>query len=249
MKLKKIALMTVLLVIPMTGASAQKATSPGPEDKSGSTVVAAEKSPADLAKAALAAHGGDKLKAMKTLVVKGSLDLNVFNQSTPAAFSTAISGEKYSFIINSPFQPLKQIYDGKQTYSSISGFMLPPVTSLGFPLLPKVGDDGYTISTLADAKRRKSGFRITTPEGYYTDFFLDEKTSQVKGYESSYEYNGRLITTSVEIDKCLLVDGVLVPEKYSQRFDLGQMTAYASFKAKEILVNSTLADDVFAMPK
>ena len=90
---------------------------------------------------------------------------------------------------------------------------------------------------------------MTTPEGYYTDFFLDDKTNQIKGYESSYEFQGRLISTSVEIDKSMLVEGILVPEKYSQRFDLGQLTAYAAFKAKEILVNSKLDDDVFSIPK
>lgn len=203
----------------------------------------------NFAKSAVAAHGGEKLRAMKSLVVRGSLDLNVFNQATPATFVTAISGDKYSFIINSPLQPLKQVFNGTDTYSSIQGFSLPPVTSLGFPVLQHIGDKGYVVSPLAGDKKKKNGFRVTTPEGYYTDFFLDEKNSQLKGYESSYEFQGRLITTSVEIDKSLLVDGVLVPEKYSQRFDLGQMTAYAAFKAKQILVNSKLDDDVFALEK
>jgi hypothetical protein len=58
-----------------------------------------------------------------------------------------------------------------------------------------------------------------------------------------------MITTSVVIDKYRIVDGVTVPEKYSQRFDLGQMTAYADFKAKEILINSPVADDVFTIGK
>ncbi|MGB5012917.1 MAG: hypothetical protein WBO68_02725 [Pyrinomonadaceae bacterium] len=224
---------------------------------SGNTAVAPNVStPADsaakeLANAALAAHGGDKLKQMKSLVMRGSVDITTtaFNQAIASTFVTVIAGEKYNYELNNPFQPLKQIFDGKQTFSSLQGFALPPITSLGFPLLPKVGEAGYTISPLADEKKRRNGFRITTPEGYYTDFLLNDKTSQIKGYESSYEYNGRLITTSVVVDKCLLVDGVLVPERYSQRFDLGQLTAYADFKSKVILVNSTIEDSVFAMPK
>jgi hypothetical protein len=201
-----------------------------------------------LAKAAQAAHGGDKLRQMRTLVIRGSLDLNVFNQSTAATFYIAISGDKYAMEINNPFQPLKQIYDGKQTFSTMRGASLPPVTSLGFPLLPRIGDTGYVVSAVPDAKKKKKGFRVTTPDGFYTDFFVDEKTGQIKSYESSYEVGDRLVTTSVEIDEMQTVEGVVVPKKYSQRFDLGQMTAYASFKAKEILVNSELAADVFAMP-
>jgi hypothetical protein len=209
---------------------------------------AATNAPLDLAKATLAAHGGDKLKNMRSLVMKGSVDLNVSNQALPGAFSTAISGEKYYFEINNPVQPLKQIYDGRQTYCSIQGFSLPPITSLGFPLLPKIGDAGYPITPL-DAIKKKKGFRITTPDGFYTDFFVNEKTGQIKGYESSYDVGGRIVTTSVEVDEFQTIDGIIVPKKYSQRFDLGQITAYANFNIKNILVNSTIEDSAFAIPR
>ena len=211
--------------------------------------VTATNAPLDMAKATLAAHGGDKLKKLRSLIIKGSVDLSVNNQALPSAFSMAISGEKYFFEINNPFQPLKQIYDGQQTYSSIQGFSLPPITSLGFPVLTKIGEAGFVIAALGNDKKKRKGFRITTPEGYYTDFFVDEKTGQIKGYESSYEVGGRLVTTSVEIDEFVTVDGIVVPKKYSQRFDLGQITAYASFKSKDILVNSTIEDSAFAIPR
>ena len=211
--------------------------------------VSSDPTPLDVAKATLAAHGGDKLKKMKTLVMKGSMDLNVFNQATPATFAIAISGDKYSFDINSPLQPLKQVYDGHQTFCSIQGFSLPPITSLGFPVLPRIGDAGYAISAVGENKKKRKGFRITTPDGFYTDFFVDEKTGQIKGYESSYDVGGRIVTTSVEVDEFQTVDGVIVPKKYSQRFDLGNLTAYAAFKNKEILINSPIADDVFAIPR
>jgi hypothetical protein len=200
----------------------------------------------DHAKAALAAHGGDKLKKMKSIAIKGSADLNVFGQQIPAAFSTAISGDKYYFEINSPMQSLKQVYDGKETYSSLQGFSLPPITSLGFPLLVKIGDADHPVTELVGKK--KTGFRVTTPQGFYTDFFIDEKTGRIKGYESTYLVGNRDVTTSVEIDENLETDGILVPVKYSQRFDLGQMTAYASFKAKTVLINSTIDDSAFARP-
>ncbi len=58
---------------------------------------------------------------------------------------------------------------------------------------------------------------------------------------------GRTITTSVEINKVRDVDGVKVPERYAQRFETGQLTIYADFKAKEILANSAVADKIFAI--
>ena len=205
--------------------------------------------PMDLAKAALAAHGGDKLKQMKSLVLKGSVGLMVNNQELPAAFSWAVSGERYLIEIISPLQQLKQVYDGQVMSSSLQGFSLPPLTSLGFPVLGKVGDAGYAVSVLGETAKKKRGFRVTTPEGFYTDFYIDEKTSQLKGYDSSFETGGRVITTSVEIDGHQTVEGIVVPVKYSQRFDMGPITAYANFKAKTVLVNSAIDDSVFAITK
>jgi len=202
-----------------------------------------------LAKLALEAHGGAKLKAMKTLVIRGSVDVttSAIAQAIPATFVTIFSNEKYRIEIMNPFQPLKQIYDGTRTSSSIQGgFTLPPINRLGFPLLPRVGDASFIITSLPGAKKKRKGFRMTSPEGFFTDFYLDEKTNQIKGYDSSYEMNGRNITTSVEIDKMRVVDGVIVPEKYVQRFDMDKLTVYAEFKAKDILVNSAVADNVFS---
>ena len=88
---------------------------------------------------------------------------------------------------------------------------------------------------------------MTSPEAYFTDFYIDIKTNLVSGYEATYLIDGRTVTTSVEIDKTKTVDGVIVPEKYVQRFDLSQFTVYASFKAKEITVNTKVDDDVFAI--
>ena len=201
----------------------------------------------DIAKAALAAHGGDKLKKLQSFFVKGSVDVSFQGQSLPGAFSTAFSGEKYYFEIVTPVQQLKQVFDGKQTSNSIQGFSLPPVTSLGFPLLPKIGDAGFVVTALPDSAKKRKGFRMTTPEGFFTDFVVDEKTGQIKGYEAKWMSGQQTITTSVEIDEFMTVDGIAVPKKYSQRFDLGPLTAYANFKAKDVKVNSTIEDSAFTI--
>jgi hypothetical protein len=207
---------------------------------------AASTSPQEIAKATIAAHGGDKLKRVKSLLMKGSVELNVMNQLMPGAFSTAISGEKYFFEIVSPTQSLKQVFDGRYTVSSIQGFSLPPVTSLGFPILARVGDAGFVVSA-SDGKKKSRGFRVTSPEGFYTDFIIDEKTSQIKGYESSYDVGGRIITTSVEVKSFETIDGVLIPKNYNQRFDLGNLTAYVNFKTKTIQVNTPIEDAAFTL--
>ncbi|MFN2501040.1 MAG: hypothetical protein ABR530_03395 [Pyrinomonadaceae bacterium] len=248
--MRTIALFTFVILAFSMGSFAQTARpkSTGAPDKvDGASVDTVS---LELAKAALAAHGGDKLKAMKSLLVKGSIDMNVMGQTMPGAFSTAFSGDKYFFELISPAQQLKQVYNGEQTYSSVQGFSLPPVTSLGFPVLAKIGDAGYIISAPGDGKKKGKGFRVTTPEGFYTDFFVDKKTKQVKSFESAYDMGGgRVVTTSVAMDEFELVSGVLVPKNYSQRFDLGTLTAYAHFKAKSILINSPIDSGAFAMAK
>lgn len=203
-----------------------------------------------LADRTVTAHGGGKLKTMGTLVIAGSVDVTMSGvpQAIPATFITIFSGDKYRIEINNPFQPLKQAFDGVTTSSTIrGGFMLPPINRLGFPLLARIGDTGFVVTELPVEKRKRKGFRITSPEGFFTDFYLDEKTDQIKAYDANYVIEGRAVTTSVEIDKFRTVEGIVVPEKYVQRFDMEQMTVYANFKAKEITVNTVVPNTLFTV--
>ena len=248
--MKKVASAFILIIVAAVWISAQvKAIQPTVSQAPTSTKFEAEIA---LAKLALEAHGGEKLRAMKTLIMRGSVDVttSAFNQAIPATFVVILAKEKYRFEIANPFQPIKQVYDGVNTATTIQGGMtLPPITRLGFPLLPMVGQPGFVITPLPDGKKKRKGFRMTSPEGYFTDFYLDEKTNLIRGYDSSYDINGRLVTTSVEVEKLRIVDGIAVPEKYSQRFDTEQITIYADFKTKEILVNTPVDDDVFSLGK
>ncbi|HQU82553.1 MAG TPA: hypothetical protein PKY59_05500 [Pyrinomonadaceae bacterium] len=248
---RKLAVILFLTVFAVFNVSAQKDEPKKPVEVPKTTAVNnANEDALKLAKAALEAHGGDKYLKMKTLIVRGSSDIttSAMAQAIPATFVLVFAGDKYRMELNNPFAPFKQVYDGKQTSSTMrGGFSLPPLNRLGMPLLPKIGETGYVVTALPEEKKKKKGFRITSPEGYFTDFYLDDKTNQVKAYDSSYEINGNTVTTSVEIDKYKTVEGIVIPEKYAQRFDMGQITAYSDFKAKEILVNSEVADDVFTI--
>lgn len=243
-------LLACITTIFVLGSASFAQTGPAakqPEKSSATATASSATAPLDIAKAALAAHGGEKLKKLQTFLVKGSVDVSFQGQSLPGAFSTAFSGEKYYFEIVTAIQQLKQVFDGRQTSTSLQGFSLPPVTSLGFPLLPKIGDEGFVITALPESAKKRKGFRMTTPEGFYTDFVVDEKTGQIKGYEAKWMSGQQTITTSVEIDEFMTVDGIAVPKKYSQRFDLGPIAAYANFKVKDVKVNSAIEDSAFVI--
>ncbi len=248
--MKLITILSLLLICAV-GVSAQtssdKNKKAAEKDKT-AAAVSKTATPLELAKAALLAHGGAKFKNMKTLVVIGTADVSGSPSMTfPAPFVMTYSGDKYRLEISTPFVQFKQIYDGQETFSSAGEVSLPPINRLGLPLLPKIGEKDFTVSALPEAKKKKTGFRITSPEGFYTDFFVDEKTGQIKSYEASYEVGNRTVTTAVEIDKIREVEGVKVPEKYAQRFETNGLTIYANFKAKDITVNSIINDDVFVM--
>ncbi len=236
--MKLAALITALFTLSIV-ASAQPKTAPA-GDK-----FAAEKALVNLA---IDAHGGDKFRKMKTFSMIGTVDVTASSmpQPIPASFVMIFAGDRYRVEINNPFQPIKQVFDGAQTTTSVAnGFTLPPFNRVGFPVLQRAGDQGFVITSIPDDKKKRRGFRVTSPEGYATDFYLDEKTNQVKGFDSTYDVNGRTVKTVAEVDKVRVVEGVTVPEKYVQRFTIGELTLFANFNAKQIFVNTEIANDVF----
>jgi hypothetical protein len=248
---------SILLLVVLFSANvfAQKDKKTKPDEKNttankekNTKAISKTQTPLELAKATLIVYGGDKFKNMKTLVVRGTADVSGSPIATfPATFATIYSGDKYRLEIANPLQPFKQIYDGQNTSSSMNNLSLPPINRLGLPLLQRIEEKDFIVSALPEKSKKKLGFRITAPEGFYTDFFIDEKTGLIKSYEAEYEIGGRAVTTSVEITKVREVEGIKVPERYAQRFDLGQVTIYADFKAKEIVVNSAVSDKIFSI--
>jgi hypothetical protein len=244
--MKRIFILFCFLALATGGVFAQKA--PETKEKPAENKVSA---PLELAKKAVVALGGDKFKNLKNIYMKGSNDISASpTQTIPAGFVIVYEGEKYSFEIQAPpMINFKQMYDGQQTYSTMRGMNLPPLNRLGFSLLMKIDEKGYTVSALPEKFKKKTGFRVTSPDGYYTDFIIDEKNNLVKEYEASYETDYGLVTTSVAVDGYKEIAGVLINEKFSQRLEMGQMSYYSNFKAKEILVDTKLPESTFTMPK
>jgi hypothetical protein len=247
MKKLGILLFVVLLTL---NVSAQK-EQPKDKETTAATVESKTAEPLELAKKALAALGGDKFKNVKNIFLKGTSEISASpTQTLPAGFVIMYEGEKYSFEIQAPpMVNFKQVYDGQETYSSMRGMSLPPLNRLGFPLLMKFEDKGFVVAALPEKFKKKRGFRITSPEGYYTDFILEDKTDKVKEYEASYDFNGAQVTTSVAIDAYKEIGGVFINEKFSQRLEMGQLSYYSSFKAKEILIDTKLPENAFTMAK
>lgn len=223
-----------------------KAVAGGATDPTPATAITATTSPVDLARAALAAQGGEKFKAVKSMILRGSVDLYAPNstQSIPGGFVIVTAGDKLRSEVDArPAISFKQIYDGQQSYSSLPGVELPPLTKFGMGLLMKYDQAGYTVSAIPDKKKLR-GFRIADSEGRATDFYVDVATARVMSY--SIPYSG--YTFATEIKKFKDVEGVLVPVNFTQRLEMPQGAFFADYNVKDVKLNTPMGDDVFAIP-
>ena len=228
------------------GDAKVKAVSEGVKDATPATAITATTTPVDLARAALAAQGGEKYRTLKSMVLRGSVDLYAPNstQSIPGGFVWVIAGEKVRLEIDArPAVSFKQIYDGQRSFSSLPGVDMPPASKFGLPLLAKFDQPGYTVSALPDKKKQR-GFRIADAEGNVTDFYLDTPAGRVMTL--LIPYNG--YTFGTENKKFKEIDGVLVPVSFTQRLEMPQGAFFAEYSVKDAKLNQALGDDVFAMP-
>ena len=239
--------LTVLLLI-SSSAIAQKTDPPKDAKAEAGTIPAPppitdKSTPTDLARAALAAMGGDNFKKMKSSFVSGSANLYAPNQtqSIPGSFAIATAGEKVRVDINAqPAFVFKDIYDGVRSVSSIPGIEIPPPSKFGLPVLAKFEQPGYTVSAIPDKKKLR-GFRIVDADGNTTNFYLDPTTARISEYTIPYgDY-----TVGSSITKFAEVDGVLIPVNFTQRFELPAGAYFAEYKAKSVKVNQPIGDDVF----
>lgn len=228
------------------GDSKAKAVTAGVTDSTPATAITATTSPVDLARAALAAQGGEKYKAVKNMILRGSVDLYPPNstQPIPGAFIMVTAGDKLLNEIDArPAISFKQIYDGQQSYSSLPGVDLPPITKLGMGLLIRFDQPGYTVSALPDRKKQRA-FRISNAEGNVTDFYVDPATGRVMSF--SIPHSG--VTFAIEIKKFKDFEGVLVPVNFTQRLEMPQGAFFADFNVKSVKLNNQMGDDVFTIP-
>jgi hypothetical protein len=248
--LRSLALLAGVLILvanafAQTEANAKAVTDSG-KDAIPAAAITATTSPVDLARAALAAQGGEKFKNLKNIVLRGSANLYAPNstQSIPGGFVLAVAGDKVLLEVDArPVFNLKQIFDGQRSYSSMPGVDMPPASKFGMPVLAKFDQPGYTVSALPDKKKQRS-FRIVDSEGNTTDFYLDPATGRV--ITCLIPYNG--YTFGIENTKFKEIDGVLVAMEFTWRLETPQGAFFAEYKVKDAKLNQALGDDVFAMP-
>jgi len=221
------------------GAAPSGTTPAGP-----TAVITAASTPMDLARAALAAQGGDKFKNLKSLVLLGDVDLYAPGsaQSVPGKFEIVqASGDRYRLEVASVFA-FKMAFNGERTTSSVAMFSLPDLTKVGLGVLTKLDQSGYTITALPDKKKQRA-FRVTGPDGSVTDFVIDALTGRVVKY--TVPFNGGSFI--VEHDNMKEIDGVLVPHKIAQSFETSRGTFLAEFKVKKVTINQPVGDDIFVI--
>jgi len=202
--------------------------------------------PMDLARAALAAQGGDKFKSLKSMVLKGSVDLFGPNstQSIPGGFVWVVAGDKVRIEVDArPQIAFKQIYDGERSYSSLPGIEMPPASKFGLAVLGKFDQPGYTVTALPDKKKQRA-FRISDADGNTTDFYIDPSNGRVMSF--LIPYAGYIFGT--ENKKFKEIEGVLIPVSFSQRLEMAAGAFFADYTVKDVKLNSPLGEDVFVIP-
>ena len=257
MKFYPLSLALLLLITVTSSAIAQKTDPPKTEGEAKTEAnripappaITDKSTPTDLAKAALAALGGENFKKMKSSFVTGSANLYAPNQtqSIPGQFAIAMAGDKIRIDVNAaPIIVFKQIYDGERTFSTLpGGIEIPPASKFGLPVLAKFDQPGFTVSAIPDKKKLR-GFRIADAEGNTTDYYIDPTSARVSEYVIPYQG----YTFGSTISKFAEVEGVLMPMSFTQRFELpgGAGGAYfAEYKVKTVKVNGPIGDDVFAI--
>jgi hypothetical protein len=208
--------------------------------------ITSASSPTDLARAALIAQGGEKYRNLKSMVLRGSVDLYAPNstQSIPGGFIIVLAGDKVRMEIDArPAVSFKTIYDGQRSYSSLPGVDFPPASKFGLPLLAKFDQPGYAVTAIPDEKKLR-GFSIADADGNLTNFYIDATSGRVVKF--LIPYNGYKFGT--ENKKLKEVDGVMIPFEFTQRLEMPQGAFFAEFKVKDAKLNQPIGDDVFAMP-
>lgn len=211
-----------------------------------SIVITPTMTPIELARAAFAAQGGEKFRNLKNMMLIGSVDLYAPNstQSLTGKFGMIVAGDKLRQDVQSPIVSFQLIYDGEQSYSSMRGMNLPPLTKFGIPVLAKFERPGYTVTALPDKKKERA-FRITDIEGNSTDYYVEVATGRVRRFEIPYNQ----LTYSFEYRGFRELEGVLVPTSFTQKLTAPQGDFVADFKVKEVKLNQDLPADAFKIPE
>jgi hypothetical protein len=245
--LKSLALSICLVGFGATVCAQEHAPAKASAATAPAVVITPESTPMDLAKAAITAQGGEKFRSVQNIMLRGSASLYPPNSpnSIPGSFSIVTANDKVRMEIDArPVFVFRQVYDGQQSYSSMPGVELPPLSKFGMSVLSKFDQPGYKVSAIPNKKKLR-GFRISDPEGYTTDFYIDPTNGRVMEFMLTYNN----YTFGTANDKFKEFDGVLIATNFSQRFEMAQGAFFAEYSVKEVKLNQPLGEDVFTIPR
>ena len=239
------ALLLLFTVVVSIHAQQEQAKKDDKAKQPAAAAITATSTPLELARAAFNAQGGEKFRALRNMVLIGTVDMFQpgSTQSLTGQFGLIYAGDRMRLNIQTPLFQLESIFDGERRYSSLPRVELPPMNRLGLSALAHFDQPGYTVTALPDKKKERA-FRITDTEGNTTDFYVDATTARIVRYEIPYKG----FNFSVEQTKVQEYEGVLVPVNATWKIELPGGAAYAEFKTKEVKLNQTLPDDAFAIP-
>jgi hypothetical protein len=201
---------------------------------------------ADRARAAFAAHGGEKFRALKTITLKGvgTAVSPLSPDAVPAEITMISTEDRIRIDLAVPFGIIQLINDGKQFYNLVNGaegsFGLAPPAKFGLRVLARYGQKGYTAVTLPDPDVERS-FRITDPEGNATDFYLGPASSRVT--RIAYKYND--LRQSWELGSFKEVEGVMVPHSVTIRLESKVGDYLISLQAVDVKLNQPVDNAAF----
>lgn len=210
------------------------------------SVITPTMTPLELARAAFDAQGGEKFRNLKNMVLIGSVDLYApqSTQSLTGKFGMIVAAEKLRQDVQSPIFSFQLIFDGEQSYSTMRGMQMPPLTKYGIHVLAKFDRPGYTVTALPDKKKERA-FRISDAEGNSTDYYVEMATGRIRRFEIDFNR----LTYSFEYKGFREIDGVLVPTSFAQKLAAPQGDFIAEFKVKEVKLNQDLPADAFKIPE
>jgi hypothetical protein len=231
------------LLLAATAGHAQQAK--GSKKNAPAVTITAASTPVELARAAYTAQGGEKFRDLKTLILTGTVDVYAPNstQATPSNFVFISARERLWKDVRSAVNFVRQIHDGQRSYFSLRGLSVPPPGKFGMFVLTKYDQPGYTLTALPD-KDKLRGLRIADAEGNSTDFYIDPATARVVRHVVIYNK----LNYGTEYKKWKMMDGLLVPEQFTEGIESPQGMFYGEYSVKDVKINQTVNDEVFAIP-
>lgn len=255
MYIKHLSIIYLILVLFISVNSQNKSSTKKDKDIKAGTLnqeiasidLASKDSPFLLAKAALTAHGGDKFKNIKSLVITGAVEAipSGFPQSLSGSFVMIQAGENSRLQIKLPVFDFIQVNNGTTTASTLTAVNLPPLARYGILMLGKINEKDYKVTE--SSKKQPYSFSLISTKGDVIDFTLNPSTGLINSCSITSNIAGNQSKTVITYKKYKEIEGLWFPEEFYQGLDISQMTVSIKYRTKEVLIDKSIDDNLFTL--